>query len=39
MIFTSITRDGNEHVVTTPITIAYNGGGSGGRNVNHELIP
>jgi len=39
MTFTSITGDGKEHVITAPITIAYSGGGSGGGNINHELIP
>jgi hypothetical protein len=33
-----VTRDEKEHVVTTTITISYNGRGSGGGSANHELI-
>jgi len=39
MTFTSITWDKKERVVTTPVAAAYNGKGSGGGNVSHELIP
>jgi hypothetical protein len=38
MIPTSIARDINEHVVTTPSTTTYNGEGNGGGSSNHELI-
>ncbi len=39
MTFTFIIGDWKEHVVTTLVTTAYNGRGSGGGNVSHELIP
>jgi len=39
MTLTSITGDEKEHVVTTIVTTVYNGRGSGGGNVSHELIP
>jgi hypothetical protein len=38
MIPTFVAGDKKEHVITTPIIATYNGGGSGGRSVSHELI-
>ncbi len=38
MTLISIAGDEKEHVVTTPITTAYNGRGSGGESANLELI-
>ncbi len=37
MTLTSIAREEKEYVITTPITVAYNGERSGG-GANHKLI-
>jgi hypothetical protein len=38
MILTFIVRDRKEYAMTTRITDAYNGRGSGEGNANHKLI-